>query len=287
MLTKRSLRSSHARAITMVPSRHMSVNSSSTIRQPVPEPSHPGALALEAFANASLELIRSRALMVRTDLKFIGRTAMLDQVLPGLADHYAVIRVAAGCAARYESTYFDTPELRCYHDHRRGRRLRHKVRIRHYPDRELTYLELKSKRSVRVTDKQRLALPFGTSELSLAGRDFLAQRCDLAVDQLVPAVGNSFRRIGLIGLHTAERVTIDLDLGFRYGDVEDDLGGLLVVEVKQHPYQPHSPVLTALHAAGMHERSLSKYTTAIARMVPGIRRNRLLPLLRTLDRIIA
>jgi hypothetical protein len=32
---------------------------------------------------------------------------------------------------------------------RRGRRVRHKVRIRHYPDRRLTMFEVKTRRSVR------------------------------------------------------------------------------------------------------------------------------------------
>lgn len=49
---------------------------------------------------------------------------MLERILLMLAEHYAVIRVPSGCAASYQSTYFDTPDLRCYHDHRRGRRLR-------------------------------------------------------------------------------------------------------------------------------------------------------------------
>lgn len=271
----------------LVPLRPMAVNSPSTIRPPSSEPSHPGAGALEAFATASLELIVGRALLVRTDVKFIGPVTMLEQILPALSADYAVIRVPSGCAAHYQSVYFDTPDLRCYHDHRRGRRLRHKVRIRHYPDRELTYLELKSKKSLRVTDKHRLPLAYGTNELSIASREFLAQRCDLPVDQLERTLDNQFRRISLIGLHHAERVTIDFDLGFRYGGVEDGFDGLSVIEVKQHPYQPRSPVMLALHGAGMYERSLSKYTSAIARLVPGIRRNRLLPLLRTLDRIIA
>lgn len=265
----------------------MAVPSPSSIAPLAPAPSYPGASALEAFATASIELIRSRALLIRTDVKFIGRAPLLERVLPALAEHYAVIRVASGCAASYQSTYFDTPDLRCYHDHRRGRRLRHKIRIRHYPDRNLSYLEIKSKKSVQVTDKHRMAVPYGTDELSPAGRAFLAQHCPLPVDQLQPTLANDFRRISLIGLHTAERVTIDIELGFRHGALTGGFADLMVIEVKQHPCQPHSPVMLALHAAGMHERSLSKYTTAVARLVPGIRKNRLLPLLRTLDRIIA
>lgn len=265
----------------------MAVHSSSPALRLVPaEPPYPGAAALDEFATASLELIKSRALLVRTDIKFFGKADKLEQILPELAAHYAVIRVPGGCAARYRSTYFDTPDLRCFHDHRRGRRLRHKVRIRHYEDRNLTFLEIKSKKNARITDKHRLDLPYGTRDLTVGGREFLARHCDLPVDQLQVTLDNHFRRISLIGLHGQERVTIDVDLGFRYGDREMSFDGLVVLEIKQHPYNPHSPVMLALQRAGMHERSLSKYTTAIAELAP-VRRNRLLPLLRTLHRTMA
>ena len=278
-----SLSSSFADGSMLGHERHMAVTNSSPAIV-VPTPSHPGAAALEAFTTASKQLIKGRDLLIRTDVKFFGLDTILDEVLPLLAAHYAVIRVPSGCAANYQSVYFDTPDLRCYHDHRRGRRIRHKVRIRHYPDRQLSYLELKKKMNARVTDKLRLALPYGQTELSVLGREFLAQHCDLPVEQLEPTLTNHFRRISLIGIERAERVTIDVDLGFDHRGLSGGFDGLTVIEVKQHPYDPHSPIMAALHAAGMRERSMSKYTTAIARLAPGIARNRLLPLLRALDR---
>ena len=260
--------------------------SSPALRLPPQEPEYPGSRALEVFETASPELIKGRSLLQRTDVKFFGRAAELERVMPLLAADYAVIRVDSGCAAVYQSRYFDTPDLRCYHDHRRGKRLRHKVRIRHYADRELTFLEIKSKKNQRVTDKHRMPLPYGTMELNDAGREFLAKHCDLPVGELVTALDNRFRRISLIGMHTAERVTIDIDLGFRYREHDLDMGALTVIEVKQHPYDPRSPVMDALHLVGMRERSMSKYTTAIAQLAPGIPRNRLLPLLRKLNRTL-
>lgn len=281
------LRSSYVCGTTMVPLRHMAVNSSSSVlRLPTPEPLFPGAAALEEFPTASLELIQSRALLVRTDVKFIGRVEQLPEVLRTLAPHYSVIRVSTGCAAGYRSTYFDTPDLRCYHDHLAGRRIRHKVRIRHYMDRSLSFLELKSKRNLSVTDKHRLDLPYGTSDLTIAGREFLAQRCDLPVDQLNRTVDNDFRRITLIGTQINERVTIDIDIRFRHLDKELGLPGLMVLEVKQHPYMPRSPIMLALRDAHLRELAVSKYTVAIAEL-GSVRRNRLMPLLRTLHRTIA
>lgn len=260
-------------------------SSSPALRLAQSEPDYPGRTALESFETASLELIKGRALLERTDVKFFGRAERLEDILPELAEHYAVIRVQSGCAALYRSTYFDTPEFRCYHDHRRGRRIRQKIRIRHYDDRKLTYLEIKCKKSSKVTDKHRMELPFGTRDLTVAGREFLARYTPIPVDQLESTIDNRFRRISLIGLHNSERVTIDVDLGFRYADRDMSLGGLCVIEVKQYPYDPQSPVMQALHRAGMSERSLSKYTTAVAELAP-VRRNRLLPLLRTLHRTI-
>lgn len=281
------LSSTYAPATKLVRSRHMAVNSSSpAVRLPDPEPSFPGAAVLDRFETASHELIKGRALLQRTDSKYFGRADHLDAILESLVGRYAVIRVASGCAADYRSSYFDTPDLRCYHDHLRGRRLRQKVRIRHYADRKLTFLELKAKQNLAVTDKHRLDLPYGTSELTVAGREFLARHCPLPVDQLELTVENSFRRISLIGLDVEERVTIDLDIAFRYRGRELAMPGLVVLEVKQHPYNPRSPMMNALHKVRMRERSLSKYTTAIAEMAP-VRKNRLLPLLRTLHRTIA
>lgn len=254
---------------------------------PEPEPTFPGADALDRLPTASKDVIRSRELQQRVDSKFFGPVEVLAAVLPALEGRYAVIRVPTGVAADYRSLYFDTPDLRCYHDHRRGRRLRHKIRIRHYPDRELSFLEIKSKRNERVTDKHRLALPYGSRDLDDAGRAFLRQHCDLPVDQLELTLDNWFRRIIVFNLEFPERITIDLGLHARYRDQTLDLARLTILEVKQWPYSAMTPMMVALREHQLRERSVSKYTTAIAQLVPGVARNRILPLLRTLHRTIA
>lgn len=270
----------------MVPNRHMNVNALSYDRVD-DTPVFPGAHALDRLGTATRALIKARELQQRVDTKFFGPVRVLEQVLTSLGDQYEVIRVASGALALYQSLYFDTPDLRCYHDHRRGRRIRHKVRIRHYPDRSLSFLEIKSKRNERVTDKHRLDLPFGTKTLDAACHEFLRRHCDLPVEDLAPTLDNQFRRIILLHREAAERVTIDVGLTFRAGDRALDLSHVVVVEVKQFPYSSVTPIMQALQGGGLREQSLSKYTAAMAHMVPGLRRNRLLPLLRTLDRITA
>lgn len=234
---------------------------------------------LAGFPAASPELLASRALLSRVDTKFPLPAAGVAEILDGLDADYAVLGVAGGSLATYRSLYFDTPELRCFHDHRRGRRVRHKVRIRHYPDRALTYLEVKTKRNELVTDKRRLALPYRTEELGARELEFLRGRIGEMADRLAPEVEIGFRRITLIGLHTHERVTVDLDL-----DV-DGLDDLAIVEVKQSPFCVRTPIMRALAGAGHRPGSMSKYVAALALHRPELRQNRLRPDLRALERM--
>ena len=235
---------------------------------------------LAGFPGASKALLDTRELLHRVDTKFAVPLAALDALLAGLGEHYAVLRVPRGSLATYRSLYFDTPDLQCFHDHRRGRRIRHKVRVRHYPDRSLTFLEVKTKRNEVVTDKKRRPLPYGTEDLTAEDLEFLRGRIGGMAEVLEPQVWIGFRRATLIGLHTRERVTIDVDL-----DVAA-LGGIAIVEVKQSPFCVRTPVMQAVSAAGHREGSVSKYIAALATSRPDLRHNRLLPDLRSLARMV-
>src|SRR5688572_27414743 len=248
-------------------------------RAPSPEPDQDRlALQLASFAAPSAELLAGRALLRRIDSKFVVRRDALHDLVAGLDADYAAFKVETGTIADYHSLYFDTPELTCFHDHRRGKRLRHKVRIRHYPDRAISYLEIKSKRSELVTHKHRIKVPYRSEALGDEQITFLRGHLGGLADSLRPELRINYRRIGLLGLRTDERVTIDLELDFV--DLDDRihrLGDVAIVEVKQSAASRCSPITRRLAAAGLREQSLSKYTTAIAMTHAGVRRNRLLP----------
>jgi hypothetical protein len=238
------------------------------------------------FLPATPELLASRELLCRTDSKFVLPATHLDDLLDRLVGSYRVLKVPTGSVATYHSLYFDTPAMQCYHDHRRGRRLRHKIRIRHYLDRQLSYLEVKTKRNEAVTDKHRMPVPYLHEALGPDELEFLYTHCGDMVRALEPKVLISCKRLSLIGAYTNERVTIDLDIdadGDRF--VAKRLGHLAVVEVKQSPFCVRTPVMRALIASGIRERSLSKYITVMALVRPELRSNRLLPDLRALERI--
>ena len=242
--------------------------------------------ALGKLAVAPGELLARRELLRRTDTKFALGPGALEGFLATIADGYAALRLAGGGSiATYRSLYFDTPDLRCFHDHRRGRRTRHKIRIRHYPDRRVSFLEVKARRSELVTRKHRVEIPYGCDRLDTAARTFLFGHVGMLADELVPQMWIEYRRITLLALASNERVTIDLDLVASPVDgASRSLGTTTVVEVKQDHYTSRSLAIRGLAVVRARAGSPSKYMTAIAATRPGVRCNRLLPTLRAVDR---
>jgi hypothetical protein len=243
---------------------------------------------LDDFPAANLALLDQRALLSRVDSKFVVPVEELEEILAGLDGAYACLRVERGPMAQYHSLYFDTPALQCFHDHRRGRRIRHKVRLRHYPDRSVSFLEVKTKRNEALTVKKRLAVPFGHDRLEDEELAFLRTHVGAIADDLRPQVAINYRRLSLLGVETDERVTIDLGLCVDGGDgdlVAQTLGHLAVIEVKQWPYCVRTPIMRALRGSGHRLLSLSKYIVAMSLMRPELCRNRMQAALRKLERI--
>lgn len=238
---------------------------------------------LGRFRLATPELIGSRELRRRTDTKFLMSPASAAEVLLALAADYAVLAAGSELVASYDTLYFDTPQLDFFHAHRRGRRVRHKARIRHYPDRRLTTLEVKTRKSELRTTKTSREHAFGNSELSGDDQAFVGGRT--GIDRsVVPQVWTHFRRITLVGTITNERVTIDLDFHVEMGGHGRPFTDLAIVEVKQWPFSRDTPVMTALRAAGRRPGWASKYCAAIAFTRPDVPMNRLLPGIRALER---
>lgn len=239
------------------------------------------------FDPASQQLREQRDLLRRVDTKYVCGDATAVDVLADLATDYAALPVPSGNVATYRSLYFDTPELRCYHDHRRGRRPRHKVRIRHYPDRALSFLEVKIKHNETVTDKRRLAIGFGTEALDARMKSFL-ETCGIAADDYRPILRVDFRRLSLVGIRTCERVTLDCEVEARLlGGEHERFGELVVVEVKQSPFCVRTPIMRALSKAGLRAQAMSKYAIATALMRPELRKNRLLPDMRAIEGMLS
>lgn len=262
------------------------------------QPGHPLLTALSALEPATTALLERRILLSRCDSKFVTSVDRVAEVVAAAAGDYAALPGATTPAADYRTLYYDTPGGRCYHDHRRGRRPRHKVRARHYRDRDLAFFEIKTRRSRRTT-KLRSPTDVGQWRLDDSARAAVVERCDLPAEQLVPSAATAFRRATLLGLHTDERITVDLDVELcswepgtrswswpaRDEGRRELLSGVAIVEVKQGRRDRETPFMRALRARGLRPTSMSKYCTAIALVRGDVPVNRLLPTLRALERL--
>lgn len=240
--------------------------------------------ALTAFAPVDASLLDRRALLTRADAKFLARAEALAPLLHALSGDHAVLLASGARIASYETIYFDVPGLRGYDDHVRGRAPRHKVRVRHYPERRVSFLEVKSKDNRGRTEKARRPHPFGEASLSDVEVAWALAITGWPGRTLLPQAWVRYRRITLVGLEADERVTVDLDLRIDRPPLTRRLHDLAIVEVKQPRLDPRSPAMAALRRAGARRRSVSKYAVAVGLLATDVRRNRLLPTLREIER---
>lgn len=238
---------------------------------------------LTRFPRATRALLAARDLQRRTDTKFVLPPSRALDLLARLANDYACLPAGNSLIATYRTLYFDTDSLELFHAHRRGCRVRQKVRVRHYPDRRLSLLEIKSRRSNFETIKVSQSRPYNEDRLSAEDRQLVAQHARVG-PELRPQVWTNFRRVTLLGLRTEERVTVDLEVVVEAGGVRRALDDVAIIEVKQWPLRRASVALTTLHAEHCRPTSFSKYCAAIAVFHPELHCGRLVPALRELKR---
>ena len=240
---------------------------------------------LEKFAAASPELLAERSLLSRVDTKCMLPASSLNAILDELQDDYALLVSPSGHPPRYRTLYLDTPRYRSLEDHHRGRRPRFKSRIRHYSDRELSYLEVKEKTPANETRKSRRRLSYGQESLRLEDLRFLDDLLPIRARDLVHSLRTEFERITLLSRWSKERVTLDLNPTFVSQDDRASFPAAVIIEVKQERFQPRSPFLMALRAHRIFPVSVSKYCTAAALLLPEVRMNGYRDTLRALGRI--
>lgn len=242
--------------------------------------------ALEAFDEASADLLNARALLRRVDRKYLMSRQVLNDFLAQLRADYRAIRTAGRLAARYHTHYFDTPDRQMYHDHRRGRLPRYKVRARHHVDRGMSFLEIKRKKGDGRTVKSVLNRPFGADGLDQEALRFIAEHCPIDGAMLMPRASIDFHRATLVGERVDERVTVDLNLELFDDERRECLSRVVIVEIKQGRFSSHTPAVQALRALHVREGSVSKYCLATAKLAL-VRTNTFRPALMAVERLSA
>jgi hypothetical protein len=206
------------------------------------------------------------ALQRRVDTKYLISWERMAELLPRLREDHEALEIEGRRSFAYENVYFDTPELRCFHDHVEHRLPRFKVRSRLYADAGQCSFEVKVKREDDETDKEQMDVDPGdhgrmTPKAERFVRTQLSRSIGSAPEGLAPALATRFRRFTVAADN--QRVTFDhgveLD-SLRNGSVRlaDDC---VIVETKTEDGEGLCNRL--LEEAGVDAVSLSKYRVGI------------------------
>lgn len=214
------------------------------------------------------EIVATADLRTRVDRKYLLDLDALTAVLGDLPEGLRVLDIDGRRSFDYESVYFDTERLRCFHDHAHGRRRRFKVRSRSYLDSGECLLEVKRSGARGETVKTRYAHAL-VDRYALRGPATAAVQAQVPVDlaTLAPRVVTTYRRSTVLDDLGESRFTVDVDLGFAAGERQSTApAGLVLVETKT----PGAPARLdrALWRRGLRPLSISKYCLGAAILDP-------------------
>ena len=219
------------------------------------------------------QLNAAAALTQRVDTKYLVPVAVLARVLEQLRTTHACLDIEGRRQFSYLSTYADSPELGCFHDHRRGVRRRWKARRRVYEDSGQARWEVKFKDGRGLTVKHALPLTPDTGgavtvEMHTFLDDLLLRHyARPAPAVLEPTLDVRYRRSTLTQPGHATRITVDTELQMHAGVQRAVLRPeLALVETKS--LSGRSAADRALRAAGARPCSVSKYCAGIALLHP-------------------
>lgn len=233
---------------------------------------------LESLRPLSLDEINERAALVtRTCRKYLVPVETVSELFAGTEGRFGALSIEGRRSLRYSSTYFDTPDLRTFRDHRQGRRLRFKVRVRTYLDTDTRMFEIKLKGGRGVTDKVRVPHDALPERLPSRARVFLEDSLGSyglrSPDVLTPSAVIDYRRSTVVALSGEERITVDTALvGRRDRWCVRMRPGVALLEVKTRGGLTSTE--RRLHEHGFRKVAFSKYGAVIAALEPRLRGNR-------------
>ncbi len=221
---------------------------------------------LDHFPIASATLLQERSLLTRREDKFVLPIDLLSQFLPAMVGDYQVVRCGSLGLVDYETLYLDSDDQYLYQMRETG--VRQKVRLRRYTQRQVCYLEVKSKTTDGIRSKERTKHEYACNELSLGDRDFVRTHIR-GIDMLpssvslTPQVVVRYQRITFLRTRRTERMTLDLGLHYLHEGGVTHLDDV-VVEVKRPPVHEPSVAVDWLYDHGVAASAFSKYKTGLS-----------------------
>ena len=212
---------------------------------------------LSVFNPISLQEMDRVKLMNRVDTKFGFSVVELILILPELAKYYDILEIEGTRIPSYKSLYFDTDKFNFFSDHHNKRSNRFKVRFRNYVESNLSFLEVKHKFKGR-TDKKRIRVEEIPNDLNPEHLGFLKKIMGKEL-LLQPKMWNSFSRLTLVHKELNERLTLDMDLTFSWGEEHCMFDQLVIAELKQETVSRKSTFFELMKKRGIRPYRLSKY----------------------------
>jgi hypothetical protein len=242
---------------------------------------------LAKFDPISLAEMESVELLNRTDTKYILRVSQLHYVLGRITDQYRVLETANTRLNHYQTLYFDTHDFALYRQHHNGLRSRYKVRVREYVDSDLAFWEVKRKTNKERTIKSRLQTPeLVTSIDDEQIDDFVDAHAPIDTEDLESKLWNRFLRITLVSKQRPERLTLDLNLEFGWGDAYVALPGIAIAEVKRERSSQQSDFIQQMRRLSVHPTRFSKYCAGVYLLYDGVKINNFKPRMRLIEKLM-
>ena len=213
----------------------------------------------------------------RTDTKFVFNADILPTILDEIKEYYSILEIKEKRTNNYKTLYYDTKDLRSYIQHHNGKANRIKVRFRKYIESDLNYLEVKFKNNKSRTIKARIKTKGIETELTDISKQFVFDNSYSFFDdkEVIPVLWNSFTRLTLVHKTANERLTIDLNLGFKsFSDNrEENIPHIIIAEVKQEKASSNSDFIKAIRRHHIRQSSMSKYCVGTALLHKNLKQN--------------
>jgi len=224
-----------------------------------------------AMDAVSLKDMDRVSLMDRVDTKFYFHERLLPTILMSIKKDYKVLEILGERFMRYESDYYDTADMKMLSWHQNGKLNRYKVRKRRYLVSGEAFLEVKFKSNKGITKKTRRRDENNSSK----NESFIAENTPFKLVDLEHVISNQFQRLMLVNNNNAERVTIDLNLGFHNGcDPLLSLKDLVVLEIKSERHLGMTELQRSLKFLHIYPNGFSKFITGMYMFHPELKFNR-------------
>jgi len=249
---------------------------------------------LAPFKRATLEDAARVSFLHRYDTKFVFGSDDVPAFLNAIKNDYSLLEIEGITAQTYNTFYFDTPDLLCFNLHHNKRARRFKFRTRKYMSNGKIYNEIKQKLNSGKTIKFRQRrdgfvteppiLPT-LNDLSAYDESFEALLKTNGygnIGKLVPSLNVFFNRLTFLNNSFAERMTLDLGLGYGYEGSVLKLHETAIVELKRE--RGPEQTVSQRYFRSIHKcpSGFSKYTIGISLTHGEAKKNRFLPKIRHL-----